>query len=98
MTFKKDFNAIILHLLRGLVKGALDLELSSGSTANLPHIDVKVEELQTKVQELVKSSGYAEFLWFPDTTYIPCAAWFVSVLMLEIEFRTCRHSSMASLI
>ncbi|CDP19000.1 unnamed protein product [Coffea canephora] len=51
MTFKKDFNAIILHLLRGLVKGALDLELSSGSTANLPHIDVKVEELQTKALE-----------------------------------------------
>lgn len=50
MTFKKDFNAIILHLLRGLVKAGLDLELASGSTtANVPHIDVKVEELQSKV-------------------------------------------------
>ncbi|KAG9134675.1 hypothetical protein Leryth_001001 [Lithospermum erythrorhizon] len=50
MTFKKDFNAIILHLLRGLVKDALQFEeIVSGSKANLTHIDVKVEELQSKV-------------------------------------------------
>ncbi|CAI9094994.1 OLC1v1030843C1 [Oldenlandia corymbosa var. corymbosa] len=47
MTFKKDFNAVILHLLRGLVNGARDLELASGAS-NLTHIDVKVEELQTR--------------------------------------------------
>ncbi|KAL3519237.1 hypothetical protein ACH5RR_017386 [Cinchona calisaya] len=51
MTFKKDFNAIILHILRRLVKGALELEMVSGSTANLSHIDVKVEELQSKALE-----------------------------------------------
>lgn len=50
MTYKKDFNAIILHLLRGLVKDALQFEeIVSGSAANLDHIDVKVEELQSKV-------------------------------------------------
>ncbi|CAI9775258.1 unnamed protein product [Fraxinus pennsylvanica] len=49
MIFKMDFNAIVLHLLRGLVKDALHLEeIVSGSTANLTHIDVKVEELQSK--------------------------------------------------
>ncbi|CAI9768795.1 unnamed protein product [Fraxinus pennsylvanica] len=49
MTYKKDFNAIVLHLLRGLVKDALHFEeIVSGSTANLTHIDVKVEELQCK--------------------------------------------------
>ncbi|KAK6776036.1 hypothetical protein RDI58_027037 [Solanum bulbocastanum] len=49
MTYKKDFNAIILHLLRGLVKDALQFEeIVSGSAANLDHIDVKVEELQSK--------------------------------------------------
>lgn len=50
MTYKKDFNAIILHLLRGLVKDALQFEeIVSGSVANLDHIDVKVDELQSKV-------------------------------------------------
>lgn len=50
MTYKKDFNAIILHLLRGLVKDALQFEeIVSGSVSNLDHIDVKVDELQSKV-------------------------------------------------
>ena len=49
MTFKKDFNGIVLHLLRQLVKDALHFqEILSGSTVN-DHIDVKVEELQNKV-------------------------------------------------
>ncbi|OIT05445.1 PREDICTED: DNA replication licensing factor MCM2 [Nicotiana attenuata] len=49
MTYKKDFNAIILHLLRGLVNDAMQFEeIVSGSTANLDHIDIKVDELQSK--------------------------------------------------
>ncbi|KAI5679470.1 hypothetical protein M9H77_10420 [Catharanthus roseus] len=49
MTFKKDFNAIVLHLLRGLVKDVLYFEeILSGSAANVSHVDVKVEELQSK--------------------------------------------------
>ena len=50
MTFKKDFNELILHLLRGLVKDALHFkEILSGSTSNLAYIDVTVAELQSKV-------------------------------------------------
>lgn len=53
MTFKKDFNELILHLLRGLVKDALHFEeIISGSTLNLSHIDVKLEELQSKVYHI----------------------------------------------
>ncbi|EYU26049.1 hypothetical protein ABFS82_11G083000 [Erythranthe guttata] len=49
MIFKKDFNAIVLHLLRGLVKDSMHFEdIVSGSTANLSYVDVKVEELQSK--------------------------------------------------
>ncbi|KAL2226113.1 DNA replication licensing factor MCM2 [Sesamum indicum] len=49
MIFKKDFNGIVLHLLRRLVKDALHFEeMVSGSTVNLSHVDVKVEELQSK--------------------------------------------------
>ncbi|GFZ20970.1 minichromosome maintenance (MCM2/3/5) family protein [Actinidia rufa] len=49
MTFKKDFNELILHLLRGLVKDALHFkEILSGSTSNLAYIDVTVAELQSK--------------------------------------------------
>ncbi|KVH95745.1 DNA replication licensing factor MCM2 [Cynara cardunculus var. scolymus] len=50
MTFKKDFNAIVLHLLNQLVKEALHFEeIVSGSNKDVTHIDVKVEELQSKV-------------------------------------------------
>ncbi|KAF7134331.1 hypothetical protein RHSIM_Rhsim08G0136200 [Rhododendron simsii] len=49
LTFKKDFNELILHLLRGLMKDPLHFEeIISGSTLNLSHIDVKLEELQSK--------------------------------------------------
>lgn len=52
MTFKKDYNELLLHLLRGLVKDALYFEeLMSGTTARLTHIKVKVEELRMKAQE-----------------------------------------------
>lgn len=52
MTFKKDYNELLLHLLRGLVKDALHFEeIVSGSTTNLTHVDVKVEELQHKAHE-----------------------------------------------
>ncbi|KVH80536.1 Ribosomal protein L2 domain 2, partial [Cynara cardunculus var. scolymus] len=50
MTSKKDFNAIVLHLLNQLVKEALHFEeIVSGSNKDVTHIDVKVEELQSKV-------------------------------------------------
>nr|GEX78819.1 DNA replication licensing factor MCM2 [Tanacetum cinerariifolium] len=49
MTFKKDFNAIVLHLLNQLVKEAVHFEeIMSGANRNIAHIDVKVEELQSK--------------------------------------------------
>ncbi|XP_062073862.1 DNA replication licensing factor MCM2 [Humulus lupulus] len=52
MTFKKDFNEFLLHLLRELVKNALHFEeIVSGTTSGLTHIDVKVEDLQIKAQE-----------------------------------------------
>ncbi|KAJ6820966.1 uncharacterized protein M6B38_365495 [Iris pallida] len=52
MTFKKDFNELLLHLLRVLVKDAIHFEeIVSGTTARLSHIEVKVEELRSKAQE-----------------------------------------------
>lgn len=52
MTFKKDFNDLLLHLLRALVKDAIHFEeIVSGSTARLTHIEVKVEELRSKVNK-----------------------------------------------
>ncbi|XP_048318279.1 DNA replication licensing factor MCM2 [Ziziphus jujuba] len=53
MTFKKDYNELLLYLLRELVKNALHFEeiVSSGSTAGRTHIDVKVEDLENKAQE-----------------------------------------------
>ena len=53
MAYKKDHNELVLHLLRGLVKDALHFEeIISGSTSGLTHIDVKVEELRSKVCSL----------------------------------------------
>lgn len=52
MTFKKDFNELLLHFLRVLVKEALHFEeIMSGSTARLTHIEVKIEELRNKVRK-----------------------------------------------
>ncbi|URE30000.1 DNA replication licensing factor [Musa troglodytarum] len=52
MTFKKDFNGLLLHLLCVLVKDALQFEeIVSGTTAHLTHIEVKVEELRNKARE-----------------------------------------------
>ncbi|KVI04644.1 hypothetical protein Ccrd_017037 [Cynara cardunculus var. scolymus] len=43
MTFKKNFNAIVLHLLNQLVKEALNFEeIVFGSNKDVTHIDVKV--------------------------------------------------------
>lgn len=50
MTFKKDYNELLLYLLRELVKNALHFEeIVTGSTSRLTQIDVKVEDLQNKV-------------------------------------------------
>ncbi|KAJ7969369.1 DNA helicase [Quillaja saponaria] len=52
MTFKKDYNELLLYLLQDLVKNALHFEeIVSGSTLGLTHIQVKVEDLQSKAQE-----------------------------------------------
>ncbi|KAK1320025.1 hypothetical protein QJS10_CPB04g00051 [Acorus calamus] len=52
MTFKKDFNELLLHLLRGLVKDALHFEeIVSGSAHRLTQIEVKVDELKSKANE-----------------------------------------------
>ncbi|XP_073307306.1 DNA replication licensing factor MCM2 [Primulina huaijiensis] len=49
MVFKRDFNGVVLHLLRELVKDALQFEeIMSGSAAKFSYIDVKVVELQSK--------------------------------------------------
>ena len=53
MTFKKDYIELLLYLLRGLVKDAVHLEeIVFGLSSRLTHIDVKVEELQSKVMKL----------------------------------------------
>ena len=50
MTFKKDYNRLLLELLRELVKNALHFEeIVSGSSSRLNHIDVKIVDLQNKV-------------------------------------------------
>ncbi|KAG7018130.1 DNA replication licensing factor MCM2, partial [Cucurbita argyrosperma subsp. argyrosperma] len=52
MTFKKDYNELLLYLLRELVKNALHFEeIIRGSTSELTHINVKLEDLQSKAQE-----------------------------------------------
>lgn len=54
MTFKKEYNALLLDLLRELVKNALHFEeivSGSSSTSGLTHIDVKIADLLYKVTE-----------------------------------------------
>jgi DNA replication licensing factor MCM2 len=50
MTFKKDYNDMLIYILRGLVNNALQFEgIATGSISNLTHIDVKVDDLYAKV-------------------------------------------------
>lgn len=50
MTFKKDYNELLLYLLRELVKNALHFEeIVNGSASRLTHVDVKVDDLNNKV-------------------------------------------------
>jgi DNA replication licensing factor MCM2 len=57
MTFKKDYNELLLLLLRTLVKDALHFEeIVSGSTSRLTHVEVKVEDLKNKVKAFVHAS------------------------------------------
>lgn len=55
MTFKKDYNELLLYLLRELVKNALNFEkIVTGSTTHLTHIEVKVDDLSNKVRLMSK--------------------------------------------
>lgn len=54
ITFKKDYNELLLYLLRELVKNALHFEeIVSGSTSGLTHIEVKIDDLYNKVRYLL---------------------------------------------
>lgn len=57
MTFKRDYNKLLLHLLRELVKNALHFEeiVNGTSSSFITQIDIKVEELQNKVIEPLNS-------------------------------------------
>ncbi|CAN6891728.1 unnamed protein product [Brassica oleracea] len=52
ITYKKDYNSLLLVLLKELVKNALKFEeIITGSNSGLSSIEVKIEELQTKANE-----------------------------------------------
>eukprot|EP00250_Pteridium_aquilinum_P033332 c5464_g1_i1 orf=283-3030(-) len=52
MTYKKDFNELLLHLLRGLVKDATRFEeLMGRPRVPLTQVQVKVEDLEAKARE-----------------------------------------------
>ncbi|KAI3501923.1 hypothetical protein L1887_29951 [Cichorium endivia] len=53
MTFKRDFNGVVMHSLKQLVKEAMHFEeIVSGTRKDVGHVDVKVDELQSKVLDL----------------------------------------------
>lgn len=52
ITYKKDYNELLLHLLRGLVKDILRFEeLMSGTRPRLNQVQIKIEDLRNKAQE-----------------------------------------------
>ncbi|XWS20690.1 hypothetical protein CRYUN_Cryun31cG0124500 [Craigia yunnanensis] len=52
ITFKKDYDGLLLVLLRELVNNAMRFEeILSGSTSGLTYVDVKVGDLQAKAEE-----------------------------------------------
>lgn len=84
MTFKKDFNAIVLHLLRGLVKDVMYFEeIVSGSGTNPSHIDIKLEELQSKVI-LNSYCLYYHFVEFADFVKDPFSSYCRLLIMVLV--------------
>jgi len=54
MTFKKDYNELLLYILRELVKNALHFEeIVTGSTSGITYVDVKVDDLSNKVKNIL---------------------------------------------
>lgn len=52
ITFKKDYDGLLLVLLRELVNNAMRFEeILSGSTSGITYVDVKVADLQAKAEE-----------------------------------------------
>ncbi|CDY64414.1 BnaC08g46630D [Brassica napus] len=53
ITYKKDYNSLLLVLLKELVKNALKFEeiITGSNSGGLSSIEVKIEELQTKANE-----------------------------------------------
>ncbi|CAM6107217.1 unnamed protein product [Calypogeia fissa] len=52
MTFKRDYNEFVLHLLRSLVKDALRIEeLVSHRSKRLTRIEIKIDDLEAKARE-----------------------------------------------
>ncbi|KAL2635726.1 hypothetical protein R1flu_007205 [Riccia fluitans] len=53
MTYKREFNELVLYLLRGLVKDALRFEelVSRFSTPRLTQVTIKMDELEAKARE-----------------------------------------------
>lgn len=52
ITYKKDFNELLLHLLRGLIQDAIRFEeLTSRSNVHLTEVVVKVIDLEAKARE-----------------------------------------------
>lgn len=52
MTYKRDFNELLLYLLRGLVKDAIRYqEYLSRSRETADYVDVKLEDLEARARE-----------------------------------------------
>nr|ACN78877.2 minichromosome maintenance 2 protein [Pisum sativum] len=52
ITFKKDYNDMLIYILQELVKSAIKFEeIVAGSTSSLTHVEVKVDDLFVKAQE-----------------------------------------------
>ncbi|GAV82593.1 MCM domain-containing protein/MCM2_N domain-containing protein [Cephalotus follicularis] len=54
VTFKKDYNRLLLNVLQEIVNNALRFEeiVNPGSTSGLTHVEVKVEDLLSRAQEM----------------------------------------------
>lgn len=60
MTHKRDFNELVLHLLRGLVKDALRVqEMVSRPNHRSTHIEIKIDDLEAKVRHWSISSPFS---------------------------------------
>ena len=72
MTYKKDFNVLLLSFLRALVKEAIRYQQFANTRSAAPpsYVDVSMEDLEARVRVIPNEGVYLLGFFFVDHTHL----------------------------